>query len=57
MLSACYAATGDVNVAQRRIVFIDETDNIEASGSKDIMLGIQHAFPKVARTHGRQVPP
>ena len=42
-------AEGDIDVAQRGIVFIDEIDKIQRSGSgfKDMRLGVQHALLKM----------
>jgi hypothetical protein len=42
-------ANGDIEVAQRGIVYIDEIDKIQRSGSgfKDMKLGVQHALLKL----------
>jgi ATP-dependent Clp protease ATP-binding subunit ClpX len=42
-------AEGDIEVAQRGIVYIDEIDKIQRSGSgfKDLRLGVQHALLKL----------
>ena len=43
------AAEGDMDVAQRGIVYIDEIDKIKTTGSgfKDMRLGVQHALLKM----------
>ena len=53
------AANGDVNVAQQRIVFIDEIDKIKAGGSgyKNLRQGVQHALLKLLEDTIATVPP
>ena len=50
---------GDMEVAQRGIVYIDEIDKIQRSGSgfKDIRLGVQHALLKLIEDSVATVPP
>ena len=52
-------AEGDIDVAQRGIVFIDEIDKIQRSGSgfKDMRLGVQHALLKMLEGTIATVPP
>ena len=50
LLSKLILATeGDIEVAQRGIVYIDEIDKIQRSGSgfKDMRLGVQHGLLKI----------
>ena len=53
------AAEGDIEVAQRGIVYIDEIDKIQRSGSgfKDMRLGVQHALLKLIEGTIATVPP
>ncbi len=53
------AASGDVNVAQQGIVFIDEIDKIKVGGSgyKDLRQGVQHALLKLLEGTIATVPP
>jgi len=43
------AANGDIEVAQRGIVYIDEIDKLRASATigKDLRLGVQHSLLKM----------
>src|SRR5271165_2225898 len=52
-------AEGDIEVAQRGIVYIDEIDKIQRSGSgfKDLRLGVQHALLKLIEGSVATVPP
>jgi ATP-dependent Clp protease ATP-binding subunit ClpX len=52
-------ANGDIEVAQRGIVYIDEIDKIQRSGSgfKDMRLGVQHALLKMLEGMIATVPP
>ena len=52
-------AEGDIEVAQRGIVYIDEIDKIRAGGSgfKDMRLGVQHALLKMLEGTIATVPP
>ncbi len=52
-------AEGDIDAAQRGIVFIDEIDKIQRSGSgfKDLRLGVQHALLKLIEGTVAVVPP
>jgi len=52
-------ANGDIEVAQRGIVYIDEIDEIQRSGSgfKDMKLGVQHALLKLLEGTVATVPP
>ena len=53
------AAEGDIDVAQRGIVYIDEIDKIKTTGSgfKDMRLGVQHALLKLLEGTVATVPP
>src|SRR5271165_6162443 len=53
------AADGDIEVAQRGIVYIDEIDKLQRSGSgfKDLRLGVQHALLKLIEGSVATVPP
>jgi ATP-dependent Clp protease ATP-binding subunit ClpX len=53
------AAEGDIEAAQRGIVYIDEIDKIQRSGSggKDMRLGVQHALLKMLEGTIATVPP
>ena len=53
------AAEGDIEVAQRGIVYIDEIDKIQRSGSgfKDLRQGVQHALLKLIEGTIATVPP
>jgi energy-coupling factor transporter ATP-binding protein EcfA2 len=53
------AAEGDIEVAQRGIVYIDEVDKIQRSGTagKDMRLGVQHALLKMLEGCIATVPP
>ena len=50
---------GDIEVAQRGIVYIDEIDKIQRSGSgfKDLRQGVQHALLKLIEGSVATVPP
>ena len=52
-------AEGDIEVAQRGIVYIDEIDKIQRSGSgfKDLRQGVQHALLKMLEGTVATVPP
>jgi len=52
-------AEGNIEVAQRGIVFIDEIDKIQRSGSgfKDLRQGVQHALLKMLEGSVATVPP
>src|SRR5208282_3794710 len=52
-------AEGDIEVAQRGIVYVDEIDKIQRSGSgfKDLRLGVQHALLKMLEGTIATVPP
>jgi len=52
-------AEGDIEVAQRGIVYIDEIDKIKTTGSgfKDLRLGVQHALLKLIEGTIATVPP
>ena len=52
-------AEGDMDAAQRGIVYIDEIDKIQRSGSgfKDLRLGVQHALLKISKARVATVPP
>ena len=52
-------AEGDIEVAQRGIVYIDEIDKIQRSGSgfKDVRLGVQHGLLKLLEGTVATVPP
>jgi len=52
-------AEGDMDAAQRGIVYIDEIDKIKTSGSgfKDLRLGVQHALLKLIEGSVATVPP
>ena len=52
-------AEGDIEVAQRGIVYIDEVDKIRSGGSgfKDLRLGVQHALLKMLEGSVATVPP
>jgi ATP-dependent Clp protease ATP-binding subunit ClpX len=52
-------AEGDIEVAQRGIVYIDEIDKIKTTGSgfKDLRLGVQHALLKMLERTIATVPP
>ena len=53
------AAEGDMDAAQRGIVYIDEIDKIQRRGSgfKDLRLGVQHALLKMLEGTIATVPP
>jgi ATP-dependent Clp protease ATP-binding subunit ClpX len=53
------AAEGDMEVAQRGIVYIDEIDKIKMTGLgfKDLRLGVQHALLKLIEGSVATVPP
>ncbi len=53
------AAEGDIEVAQRGIVYIDEIDKIKTAGSgfKDLRQGVQHALLKMLEGTIATVPP
>jgi len=53
------AAEGDIEVAQRGIVYIDEIDKIRSGGSgfKDLRQGVQHALLKMLEGTIATVPP
>ena len=53
------AAEGDMDAAQRGIVYIDEIDKIQRGGSgfKDLRLGVQHALLKMLEGSVATVPP
>jgi ATP-dependent Clp protease ATP-binding subunit ClpX len=53
------AAEGDIEVAQRGIVYIDEIDKIKTTGSgfKDLRQGVQHALLKMLEGTIATVPP
>ena len=60
LLSRLILATeGDMDVAQRGIVYIDEIDKIQRSGSgfKDMKLGVQHGLLKILEGTIVTVPP
>jgi len=60
LLSKLILATeGDMETAQRGIVFIDEIDKIQRSGSgfKDLRLGVQHGLLKLLEGTIATVPP
>ena len=60
LLSKLIQATeGDMETAQRGIVYIDEIDKIQRSGSgfKDLRLGVQHALLKMLEGTIATVPP
>jgi ATP-dependent Clp protease ATP-binding subunit ClpX len=60
LLSKLILATeGDIEVAQRGIVYIDEIDKIQRSGSgfKDMRLGVQHGLLKILEGTIATVPP
>ena len=60
LLSKLIQATeGDMDAAQRGIVYIDEIDKIQRSGSgfKDLRLGVQHALLKMLEGTIATVPP
>ena len=52
-------AKGEIEVAQRGIVYIDEIDKIRSGGSgfKDIRLGVQHGLLKILEGSVATVPP
>src|SRR5271157_2541926 len=52
-------AEGDIDTAQRGIVYIDEIDKIKTTGSgfKDLRLGVQHALLKLIEGTVATVPP
>ena len=52
-------AGGDIDAAQRGIVYIDEIDKIQRSGSgfKDMKLGVQHGLLKILEGSVATVPP
>jgi ATP-dependent Clp protease ATP-binding subunit ClpX len=52
-------AGGDIEVAQRGIVYIDEIDKLRMSGTggKDMRLGVQHALLKMLEGTVATVPP
>ncbi len=52
-------AEGDMDAAQRGIVYIDEVDKIRSGGSgfKDLRLGVQHALLKMLEGSVATVPP
>ena len=52
-------AEGDIEAAQRGIVYIDEIDMIKTTGSgfKDLRLGVQHALLKLIEGSVATVPP
>ena len=53
------AANGDIEVAQRGIVYIDEIDKTKTTGSgfKDLRIGVQHALLKMLEGTIATVPP
>ena len=53
------AAEGDMDAAQRGIIYIDEIDKIKTTGSgfKDMRLGVQHALLKILEGTVATVPP
>src|SRR5271165_491902 len=53
------ATEGDIEVAQRGIVYIDEIDKIKTTGSgfKDMRLGVQHSLLKLLEGTIATVPP
>ena len=53
------AADGDLKVAQRGIVYIDEIDKLRMSGTvgKDVRLGVQHALLRMLEETTATVPP
>ena len=53
------AAEGDIDAAQRGIVYIDEIDKIKMTGSgfKDLRLGVQHSLLKMLEGTIATVPP
>jgi len=53
------AAEGDIEIAQRGIVYIDEIDKIQRSGSgfKDMRLGVQQSLLKLIEGSVATVPP
>ena len=53
------AAEGDIDAAQRGIVYIDEIDKIRTTGSgfKDMRLGVQHGLLKILEGTVATVPP
>src|SRR5271165_6840445 len=60
LLSKLILATeGDMDAAQRGIVYIDEIDKIRSGGSgfKDLRLGVQHALLKLIEGSVATVPP
>src|SRR5208337_1625323 len=60
LLSRLIQATeGDMDAAQRGIVYIDEIDKIKTTGSgfKDMRLGVQHALLKLIEGSVATVPP
>jgi len=60
LLSKLIQATeGDMDAAQRGIVYIDEIDKIQRSGSgfKDLRLGVQHGLLKLLEGSVATVPP
>ena len=60
LLSKLIVATeGDIEVAQRGIVYIDEIDKIKTAGSgfKDLRQGVQHALLKMLEGTSATVPP
>ena len=53
------AANGDLDAAQRGIIYVDETDKLRAGGTggKDMRLGVQHALLKMLEGTVATVPP